>query len=284
MEDLRAMPGAAGRAIFSVACWFNLANILLVVAIEEAGMAVAFPVGIGLALVIGTVQSYVLSPQGNAALLMSGVGLILSGAMIMSALAHTWLGQTTKNQALARTGFFDRGRVPDGLLLPAAQRVRDHRQDFTTHPIRPGLLTPYTALVLFSIGLLASNFVFNTIFYARGPGFAYADLFRFHGRARLHWLGFLGGCIWSRWRSAWIRDRLRGEAGPAIAYALGQGATLVAAIWGVFIWREFAGAPQGTWKFLISTHVRGLCRGPGVDRGRELLKILCRHPLSSSAA
>jgi glucose uptake protein len=252
VEDLRAMAGAAGRAIFS-GVLFNLANILLVVAIEEAGMAVAFPVGIGLALVIGTVQSYVLSPQGNAALLMSGVGLILF-AMIMSALAHRRLGQTKKTKPWRGLAFSIVAGCLMGFFYP--QLSASISPDFTTHPIRPGLLTPYTALVLFSIGLLASNFVFNTIFMRAGQ-VAYADYF--HGRARLHWLGFLGGCIWMLALS--LNVIASGVAGPAIAYALGQGATLVAAIWGVFIWREFAGAPQGTWKLtalMFAGYVAGL--------------------------
>jgi glucose uptake protein len=37
-----------------------------------------------------------------------------------------------------------------------------------------------------------------------------------------------------------------GEAGPAISYGLGQGATVIAALWGIFIWKEFRDAPKGT--------------------------------------
>ena len=45
---------------------FNIANLLLVAAIDFAGMAVAFPVGIGLALVLGVLVNYVANPVGNA--------------------------------------------------------------------------------------------------------------------------------------------------------------------------------------------------------------------------
>ena len=102
-------------------------------------------------------------------------------------------------------------------------------------------MTPYTALFLFGIGLLASNLVVNTLFMRAG-GVSYADYFR--GSLRLHSLGFAGGVIWMLALSANILAS--GVAGPAISYALGQGATLVAAVWGVFIWKEFRAAPQGT--------------------------------------
>src|SRR5450432_1873830 len=52
---------------------FNLANLLLVAAIDMAGLAVAFPVSIGIALVVGTVLNYVLQPKGNAMFLKLGV-------------------------------------------------------------------------------------------------------------------------------------------------------------------------------------------------------------------
>jgi glucose uptake protein len=117
--------------------------------------------------------------------------------------------------------------------------------DFNTRPIQAGLLTPYTALVFFAGGLLASNIVVNTIFMHAGR-VTYSDYFR--GRPGLHLLGFLGGCIWML--ALCMNVIASGVAGPAVSYALGQGATLVAAIWGVFIWREFMHAPQGTWTFV----------------------------------
>jgi glucose uptake protein len=237
-ENLRAMAsGPATRAVVS-GVLFNLANILLVVAIDAAGMSVAFPVGIGLALVIGTLQSYILSPKGKEALLLGGVVLILA-AMAMSALAHRRIGQAKNTNTQRGLAFSMVAGCLMGFFYPQLSAAIS--QDFATRPIQPGMLTPYTALVLFSIGLLASNFVFNTVFMRAGK-VTYGDYFR--GRARLHSLGFLGGCIWMLALS--LNVLAAGVAGPAISYALGQGATLVAAIWGVFIWREFVGAPPGT--------------------------------------
>jgi glucose uptake protein len=127
--------------------------------------------------------------------------------------------------------------------------------DFNTRPIEPGLLTPYAALVFFALGLLVSNFVVNTIFMRAGK-VTYVDYFR--GSLRLHSLGFLGGCIWMLALS--LNVIASGVAGPAISYALGQGATLVAAIWGVFIWREFHGASRVTW-ILIALMFAGYVAG-----------------------
>src|SRR5258708_11448980 len=56
---------------------FNIAHLLLVAAIEVAGMAVAFPVGIGLALIVGALSSALLTPQGNPLLLLRGLALII---------------------------------------------------------------------------------------------------------------------------------------------------------------------------------------------------------------
>ena len=51
-----------------------------------------------------------------------------------------------------------------------------------------------------------------------------------------------------------------GVTGPAISCALGHGATLVAAIWEVFIWREFKAAPRSAIPFVVQMFV-GYTRG-----------------------
>jgi glucose uptake protein len=238
LDNLQSAPQGPVWTAISSGVLFNISNILLVVGIDAAGMAVAFPVGVGLALVIGTVRSYVLAPKGNAVLLMAGVALIVF-AMIMSALAHRRLPPAANAKPLRGLVFSAIAGCLMGFFYP--QLLAAVSPDFTTRAIQPGLLTPYVALVLFAVGLLASNIVVNTIFMRAGK-VTYADYF--HGRARLHSLGFLGGCIWML--ALCLNVIASGVAGPAISYALGQGATLVAAIWGVFIWREFAHAPKST--------------------------------------
>jgi glucose uptake protein len=242
LDNLRGASGTAMWSAISSGVLFNIANILLVVGIDAAGMAVAFPVGVGLALVIGTVKSYVQSPQGNATLLIAGIALIVF-AMIMSALAHRRLPPGAKTRPMRGLVFSAIAGCLMGFFYP--QLISSVSPDFTARAIEPGWLTPYSALVLFAVGLLASNLAVNTIFMRAGK-VTYTDYFR--GRARLHSLGIFGGCIWMLALS--LNVIASGVAGPAVSYALGQGATLVAAIWGVFIWREFVDAPVGTWTYI----------------------------------
>jgi len=218
---------------------FNAANILLVAAIDIAGMAVAFPVGIGLALVLGVIVNYVGQPQGNPVLLFLGVAFILA-AIILDALAYRRLpGQSkkisTKGLVLAilcgiLMGFFYR--------FVARGMVEDHVNPYG------GRLTPYTAVYFFSLGMLASNLLFNRLLMARpftGEPVSWADYRR--GTLRQHALGLLGGIVWAVGMTLSIVAA--GQAGFAISYGLGQGATLVAAVWGVFVWKEFRDAPPG---------------------------------------
>jgi glucose uptake protein len=222
---------------------FNLSNILLVVGIDAAGMSVAFPVGVGLALVIGTVESYLETPKGDPGLLFAGVALIVL-AMIMSALAHKRLPKSGVRNPLRGVLYSVVAGALMGFFYP--QLMRSISPNFNSAPILPGMLTPYVALVFFGVGVLASNSLWNTIFMRAGK-VTYGDYFR--GSARLHAIGVLGGCIWMLALSCNVIAS--SVAGPAVSYALGQGATLVAAIWGLFVWREFRSAPAGTNKYLV---------------------------------
>jgi glucose uptake protein len=242
VENLHAVGWPALWPALLSGAIFNLSNILLVVGIDAAGMAVAFPVGVGLALVIGTVQSYLATPKGDPALLFGGVVLIVF-AMIMSAIAHARLPHSGKRSPMRGVIFSAIAGCLMGLFYP--QLMKSISPNFNTDPIRPGMLTPYVALVGFAFGVLASNIVWNTVFMKAG-GVGYGDYFR--GRFKLHAIGILGGCIWMAALS--FNVIASSVAGPAISYALGQGATLVAAIWGLVVWREFRAAPAGTSKFI----------------------------------
>jgi glucose uptake protein len=197
---------------------------------------------VGLALVIGTVKSYTETPKGDPALLFGGVALIVF-AMVMSAIAHSRLPRTGTQNRFWGVIFSVLAGGMMGLFYP--QLMRSISPNFNSAPIAPGMLTPYVALFCFGVGVLASNIVWNTI-YMRVGGVGYRDYFR--GSAKLHAIGILGGCIWMAALS--FNVIASSVAGPAISYALGQGATLVAAIWGLFIWREFRAAPPGTSKYL----------------------------------
>ena len=219
---------------------FNLANILLIAAISIAGMSVAFPVGIGIALIWGVIDNYLKVPSGNPTLIFSGVILIAIG-IVMNALAYKKL--TGIEQKVSSKGLII--SIIAGVLMAQFYGfvVDSMIKDFTAP--EAGKLTPYSSIVIFSIGILLSNFLFNTVLMRKpiqGTPVSYADYFR--GDFKSHLTGILGGIIWCIGMSFSIIAS--DKAGPAISYGLGQGAVLVAAIWGVFIWKEFKGAPKGT--------------------------------------
>jgi len=243
MANLSAASGASlGTALFSGAL-FNLSNVLLVVAIDAAGMSVAFPLGVGLALVIGTVTSYFEAPHGNPVYLSAGVLLVVL-AMLFSAVASAQLQRGQKSGGLRGIVFSIAAGCLMGLFY--SQLISSISPDFNHTPIAAGKLTPYTAAVLFALGLFLSNFVINSVFI-RLAGLSYAEYFK--GSFRLHSVGILGGAIWML--ALCVNVIASGIAGPAVSYALGQGATLVAAIWGVFIWHEFRGGTRSSY-ILIS--------------------------------
>ena len=216
---------------------FNLANILLVAAIAIAGMAVAFPVGIGLALVIGVITNYVAEPIGNPILLFLGVGLVVV-AIVFDALAY-------KKLPSSKAGASTKGIIISliaGFLMGFFYRFVAESMGSNFVDPEVGKLTPYTASVVFALGLLISNFIWNTIIMYKpiaGQKVSYKDYF-IKGNIKLHLIGISGGAIWSLGMTANIMAAE--QAGFAISYGLGQGATLIAALWGVFVWKEFKGA------------------------------------------
>jgi glucose uptake protein len=135
--------------------------------------------------------------------------------------------------------------VVAGVLMGFFYRYVAASMSTDFEPPEAGKLSPYTAVFFFAAGIVASNLLFNTLLMRRpfsGPPVSYADYFR--GQGRNHLMGILGGVIWCIGMSFSIIAS--GAAGPAISYGLGQGATVIAAIWGIFIWKEFRNAPRGT--------------------------------------
>lgn len=238
IEDLRQ---ADTQSVFSAALGgvvFNLANLLLVAAISIAGLSVAFPVGIGIALVLGVLVNYIGAPKGNFLVLIAGVVLI-SIAIVLNARAYSKMQSQREKKS-------DKGlwlAVAAGLLMGFFYRfvARSMFGDFQVP--ESGKLSPYTAMVCFAVGVLASNFVFN-VYLMRKPvsGEPVAPGAYFRGSFRNHFTGILGGLIWGIGMSFSILAS--GKAGAAISYGLGQGATVVAAVWGIFVWKEFRNAPK----------------------------------------
>jgi glucose uptake protein len=246
VQDLHQASNASAYSALLGGAIFNLANILLVAAIDIAGMSVAFPVGIGIALVLGVVVNYVANPVGSATLLFSGVALVVL-AIILDAVAYRRIpggtaGVSTKGLVLSvgcgiLMGFFYR--------FVAASMYPDFMRP------EPGKLGPYAAVFIFAVGVFLSNFVINTFVMKKpfvGTPVTYSDYFR--GGLGTHLTGILGGIIWGVGMS--FNIIASGRAGFAISYGLGQGATMIAALWGVFIWKEFRAAPAGTSKLIAA--------------------------------
>jgi glucose uptake protein len=240
LSDLRQADAASvGQAVLG-GIIFNAANILLVAAIALAGMAVAFPVGIGIALVWGVLVNYWGNPLGDSGRLFLGVGLVVV-AILLNAFAY----RRAAAQARQVSGRGLLLAVMAGLLMGFFYKyvAASMFPDFAVPAA--GKLSPYSAVFCFAGGVLLSNFLFNTLLMRRpfsGAPVSYADYFR--GSARSHLMGVLGGAIWCVGMAFSILAS--GKAGPAISYGLGQGATVVAAIWGIVIWKEFRNAPRGT--------------------------------------
>ena len=211
---------------------FNLANLLLVAAIDMAGLAIAFPVAIGIALVVGTVLSFILQPKGNAVLLAAGVICALI-AVILDGKAYGSLA--TAGRSVSRKSIVV--CVVSGVLMGLWN-------PFVAYgATRGNALTPYSSVVFLTLGALLSCFVWNLYFMRKplvGEPVSFAGFFS--GPPSGHLLGLLGGCIWG---VGTVFNVVAGKATAfAISYAIGQSAPMVAALWGVFAWKEFAGAPS----------------------------------------
>jgi len=241
LADLAQANGSSLSSALLGGTIFNLANILLVAAIDIAGMAVAFPIGIGIALVLGVITNYVATPVGNPWLLFAGVAAI-AFAIVLDAIAYRKLA--SREQKTTAKGIVI--SIAAGLLMGFFYRFVAVSMSADFSNLEVGKLSPYTAVVIFSSGLFFSNFLWNTLVMVKpfvGQPVPIGDYFS-QGNVRLHLVGILGGVIWSLGMSLSIIAF--GTAGAAISYGLGQGATMVAAFWGVFIWKEFKEAPAGT--------------------------------------
>ena len=246
LPDLRQITPANYLSALIGGAVFNLGNILLSAAVSMAGMTVAFPLGVGIALVLGVVVNYMGSPKGDPTLLFWGVLLVVI-AIVLNAIASGKV-QRSGSGSGSRKGVFT--AIAAGVLMSFFYRFVASAMDLNNFESpTPGMATPYSAFFIFSVGIFVSNLVFNTLLMRRpfeGKPVTYAAYFR--GRLSLHLVGVLGGVIWGLGTA--LSYIAAGKAGAAVSYALGQGAPMVAALWGIFIWHEFRGASRGVYWLL----------------------------------
>lgn len=222
---------------------FNASNILLTASMALAGMAVAFPLGVGIALVLGVFVNYLTAPKGDPVILFTGVLLIVA-AIICNGIAAAKADQSGRNSNNQKKGIIL--ALAAGLLMAFFYRFVAAAMDLDNFE-QPtvGMLTPYSAFFVFSVGLFASNLLFNSFIMKHpfsGTPVRFSEYRK--GKHFNHLVGILGGCIWALGTA--LSYIAAGKAGAAISYALGQGAPMIAAIWGVFIWKEFKGSSRST--------------------------------------
>ncbi|MDQ2843958.1 MAG: AcrB/AcrD/AcrF family protein [Acidobacteriota bacterium] len=212
---------------------FNLANLLLVAAIDIAGLAVAFPIGIGLALVVGAVSNYVISPAGNPLMLFGGIAAVVA-AIVMDAMAY-------KLREKGR-----RGAGTKGIVLSLVSGVlMGSFYPFVSKAMlpRPGP-GPYAIALFFVLGVALCAIPANYLLMRKPIDAQVPVDFSGYTSAptRWHLWGVIGGMIWCTGAVFNFVASKTHFVGPAVAYSIGQGATMVSAAWGVFVWHEFSGA------------------------------------------
>jgi glucose uptake protein len=244
-DIMQAGSSALGSALLGGVV-FNLSNLLIVAATDIAGMAVAFPIAVGLALVIGVVVNYLATPLGDPYLLFIGLALVVL-AILVDAVAYGKLpgGKKSVGKGIVIS-------VLSGILMGFFYRFVAASMVENVVTPEAGKITSYSAMFVFTVGIFLSNFLWNTIFMVKpvkGNPVKYSEYFT-KGTIKLHLIGIAGGLVWCVGMS--FNLIASSQAGFAISYGLGQGATMVAAAWGVFVWKEFARAPKGTNKLIAA--------------------------------
>ncbi len=249
IQDLAQADWASIGWVVLGAVIFNVSNILLSASVSIAGMAVAFPLGVGIALVMGVLNNLLLHPTAgqNTGLLWLGVALVVC-AIICNGMASGKVSNEQRDPKQNRKGIIL--ALLAGIIMSFFSALVYNGVDLDNFAApAAGKLTPYTAMVIFSLGVFLSNFIVNTIVMKKpfvGEPVTYKQYFA--GSFGTHLVGILGGCIWALGTS--LNYICAGTAGAAVSYALGQGAPMIAAIWGVFIWKEFKGAPKSVYGLL----------------------------------
>ncbi len=225
---------------------FNAANLLLVAVVEIAGIAVAFPIAIGLALVVGVVLNFLIQPHGNPWLLFGGVSFVVVAILID---AQAYRRREVERHTAARRSILlcVLCGILMGVFYPLVARAMQGSAG----------LGPYAVAFVFGLGVIASSLLVNPVLMRYPLTGARPISFRGYTAAKPMWhiWGLAGGAIWATgavWNFVASHAAL---VGPAVSYAIGQGATMVSAVWGVAVWREFASAPAASrrlipWMFL----------------------------------
>jgi len=208
---------------------WNVGNVLTVVAIAIAGLAVAFPIVSVIAMLLGVGLSFWAQPIGNPAWLAVGV-VVLVAAVIANAAAYERLRQSSD---IKKPGGGVKVAIVAGVLVGCFP-------PFVARAIRgPAALDSYAVSFYFMVGAMAATFLTVPILLAH-PLFGDKGTLRDYRRGSLAWhvLGMASGGIWCFGTVAnFLSAKL---VGVAISWGIGSSASMVAALWGIFLWKEFA--------------------------------------------
>ena len=246
LEDVAQADGTSiFNAMLGGVVW-NLGNILLVAAIAVAGMSVGFPIGGGIAWILGIIVNFILvildkgKPEGNVTLLFGGV-IVIIVAIYLSMLSYRRLAKEQKKPSAKGILL----SVGAGLLIAFFYGLVVKSLDNSFVTGGTGNLTPFSGVFFFSVGVFISTFIFNPVFMrfpVEGKPVKMKEYFS--GNFKTHLTGVLGGFIWMF--GMVVSFMAAGASNPAISYALSNAAPVVAILWGIFIWKEFKKAPKGT--------------------------------------
>lgn len=252
-DDLAVMDWSSIRYALLGGIVWNFGNIFLTAAIAVAGMAIGFPIGGGLAWIGGIIFNYLLitfSGQvypGNQMLLWIGVAIIIVAILVCAKI----YGKVSSTNTTSNPKKGIMLAVVAGLAIMFFYGLVVKSIDPQYVAGGTGTLSPFTGVFFFATGVLLTTPIFNT-FAMKHPvqGEEVTMKEYFAGDTRTHLIGVLGGVIWMSGMAVSFMGA--GAANPAISYALSNAAPVVAMIWGVFVWKEFKDAPQGTGRLIAA--------------------------------
>lgn len=219
---------------------WNIGTLLLVASISIAGMSVAFPIGGGIGWTLGILINYLGKPEGNPLYLFGGTFVIIV-AILLSMQSYRKLAAHQKKASFKGIAL----AFMAGLCIAFFYRFVASSLATDFSDADAGKISSYTAVVFFSIGAILSTIILNPVFMAKpvqGESVKISQWMK--GSSKTHLLGMLGGAIWCLGNS--VSFMSVGAASPAISYGLSNAAPVVAALWGIFVWKEFKDAPKGT--------------------------------------
>lgn len=249
LTGYRKMAWALGSGVV-----LNLGMLLLLASMTIAGMSVAFPLTLGVALVIGAIWDFANATQANTPLTFMGVAL-LAGAVVVTVLTYTRLLRVRRDAAQKALTPDPRAKSkrakPAGAALMIILSVVGGIALSTFPKILGGAtsgdnaVAPYAAMLLLSVAALLSS-PFFVLFFTTFPVVSTAGLPSGYlsGSGKQHLLGLAGGVLWGAGTLAALMTAVAPrEAQPSalIQYVLNNGALLVAAAWGLLAWQEFRG-------------------------------------------